>query len=507
VKDLSVHRSTARLFESAATARRSTPSWLGPLQTVRLLVTTLAGLTAATLTNPAIFAQDSSPAPSKSVKKTAAVKPGLSAPADESGDDSPQKGTPKSSSGKAQPPADDSQGTADQPTSVFAISKPLMTDEAWKLWYDGKGRADYNRVVHTGELGDRDSMQAISNGIEAQVKAMSLPTQRENLARIVAELLRSVHMAADQKDPGAQRTVRVAMVKEIIKRCHELEDNQFYVRLNAAILLGNLFVVAENPANRITAEFYTEAFDPLMDVLGKPGQPEAIKVAAVNGLRNVALYANPPLEPSQKIRLAAKLRDELDKPDTCEWYQERLCETLGSLDQLLDLDGKPFIVQALAKALFDHNRPLCARAAAAKALGRAPLPETMDLNVVAYGIANLSRQIVEARNEKKKHVRRWCIMDVYLAFQPKNAAEKARRAGLLDRVNEPTFQKYKESIKDVYGLIRPMVAQDLKEMNSAFPSEVSDHIAEWIKNHTPAQLRIAPGLPPIATTQVTKTEK
>jgi hypothetical protein len=474
---------------------------------VRLLMTALAVLAAATLASPATFAQDSSPARSKPGNKTAVGNPGPTAPTDESADDSPQKGTAKSSSGKAQPPADDSQGAADQPPSVFAISKPLTSDEAWKQWYDGKGRADYNRVVHNGELGDRDSLQAISNGIEAQIKAMSLPTQRENLARIVAELLRSVHTAADQKDTATQRTVRETMIKEIIKRCQELEDNQFYVRLNAAILLGNLFVVAESPANRITAEFYTNAFDPLMDVLGKAGQPEAIKVAAVNGLRNVALYGNPPLEASQKIRLAAKLRDELDKPDTCEWYQERLCETLGSLDQIFDLDGKPFIVHALAKALFDHNRPLCARAAAAKALGRAPLPPTIDLNVVAYGIADLSRQIVEARNDKKKHVRRWCIIDVLLAFKAKNATEKARRAGLLDRVDEPTFLKYKESIRDVYGLIRPMVAQDLKEVNSAFPPQVAARIAEWLKSHTPAQLRIAPGLPPIATTQVTKTEK
>ena len=52
-----------------------------------------------------------------------------------------------------------------------------------------------------------------------------------------------------------------------------------------------------------------------------------------------------------------------------------------------------------------------------------------------------------------------------------------------------------------------MVVQELKESNSAFPPKVLDHIVEWLKTHTPAQLRIAPGLPPIATTQVTKTEQ
>ena len=39
-----------------------------------------------------------------------------------------------------------------------------------------------------------------------QIYALTLPTQRENLGTIVAGLLRSVHTAADAKDPGTQRS-------------------------------------------------------------------------------------------------------------------------------------------------------------------------------------------------------------------------------------------------------------------------------------------------------------
>jgi hypothetical protein len=241
-------------------------------------------------------------------------------------------------------------------------------------------------------------------------------------------------------------------------------------------------------------------------VLERPGQPEGVKLAAVNGLRNAGNFCNPPMSHTKLIQLATKLIAELEKTDTCEWYQERICETLGSLDQILDLDGRPFIVHALSKALFDHNRPLCARAAAAKALGRAPLPSTIDLNVVAYGIADLGRQIVEARNDRKRHVRRWCIANILLAFRPKDALERSRRAGLLERVDEPSLQKYRDSIKEVYALVRPMVVQELKEADSAFAPEVGEHLADWLKNHTPPQMRVAPGLPLITTTQVTKTE-
>jgi len=475
VKDLSVHRTTAELCEFA-NAPRSLPSWLDRKRTIHLMAAIAGFLIAA---NCAMSdAADPKPAAPKDTKATTAG---------------------------AKSAESDSQEAGDQAQSVFSMSDPKTTDEEWKKWSEGTGRADYNNRIRNGDL-DGTSMQVISNGIKMQIYAMTLPTQRDNLGILVSGLLRSVHGAADSKDAATQRQVRQAMMKEIIHWCHEIGGNQFYVRLNAAILLGNLFIVPETPANRGAAEFFADAFEPLLEVLERPGQPEGVKLAAVNGLRNAANSSVPPLSHTALIRLATKLLVELEKTDTCEWYQERICETLGSLDQTLDLDGRPFIVHALAKALFDRNRPLCARAAAAKALGRAPLPSAIDLNVVAYGIADLGRQIVEARNERKRHVRRWCIANILLAFRPKDALERSRRAGLLERVDEPSFQKYRDSIKEVYALVRPMVVQELKEADSAFAPEVGEHLADWLKNHTPPQMRVAPGLPLITTTQVTKTE-
>ena len=497
-----MHRTTVRLFERAALRGHVRRSWQRATKTIRVFALVLAGLaTAAFLASPLLAQGTSSDSTRKPHKKTAA-KPKRTTPAVDADDGAAPKAKAKPAAKKTDDSGDDA-ASADASSDVFSISKPLTTDEAWKQWSEGRGHGEYNNRVHAGDL-DRDAMQIISTGIEMQVKALTLPTQRDNLGTIVAGLLRSVHSAADAKDPSIQRSVRFAMVKEIVKNCHLLADNQFYVRLNAAILLGNLFVVPENPVSKTPPEFYTEAFDELMQVLQRKDQPVAIKVAAVDGLQNAALLGNPPLEPTRKIRLATALLDELEKTDTCEWYQERICETLGSLNQVYDLDGRPFIVYALGKALYDQNRPLCARAAAAKALGRTPLPPSIDLSVVAHGIADLSRQIAETRNEGKKHVRRWCIINVFLAFKPRNMDERARRAGLLERVDEPSFQKYKESIKDVYGLVLPMVVQELKEADSPFAPEIVEHLDDWLKNHTPAQLRILPGMPPLKTTQVTK---
>jgi hypothetical protein len=344
---------------------------------------------------------------------------------------------------------------------------------------------------------------------------MTLPSLRDPKAEkfplsvIVQQLLRSVRTAASKKPVGDQRQYRLFMMQEIVKNCRELSDNQFHVRLNAAVLLGNLFIEEYNQTTKSDPEYYTPAFDALMEVLNKEGQSDAVKIVAVNGLQNACLFGNPSLQPNENITLATKLISELEKPGADEWYQERLCDALCTIDQAHDLNGLPFIVHALSKVLFDTGRPLCVRAAAARALGRAQLDPSIDLSVIAFGIADLSRQIVEARNDPKKHVRRWCITNVLLAFVPKNAYEKSHRAGLLDRVEEATYSKYRKSVKEAWDAIRPMVIEELRHRrlaNVQFSPQVLNQILDWLKTNRPAQLRISPSLPPVTTTQVTKVD-
>jgi hypothetical protein len=106
-------------------------------------------------------------------------------------------------------------------------------------------------------------------------------------------------------------------------------------------------------------------------------------------------------------------------------------------------------------------------------------------------------------------VRRWCIAYIFLAFQPRNSAEKTRRAGLLERVEEASFAKYRKSVTDVWTVLRPMIVEELRhriEPDIEFPPEVLTPIVEWLKSNTPTDLRISPGMPPVTTTQVTKVD-
>jgi hypothetical protein len=398
----------------------------------------------------------------------------------------------------------------------FSIDDPKTTDKDWKDWSRGKGHSDFNTAIQNGNR-DGASDKIVQDGIREQLEAMTLPAMRDpkgerfQISDIVQGLLRSVHTAANKLGAGDQRQYRIFMLQQIIKDARELKlaSNHYYVRLNVAVLLGNMFIEEANPATKSEPEFYTPAFDALLEVLETPGQSESVKLTALNGLRNACLYGNPPLQVNDNVRLGKRLIQELDKRGANEWYQSRLCDTLSSIEQVHDLNGQPFIVQALSVVLFDTSRPLCARAAAARALGRARLDPSIDLNVIAFGIADLSRQMVEARNSGKRKVSRLCVADICLAFVPRDTPEKSRRAGLLDRVDEPTYSRFRKTVMQAWAVIRPMIVEELRhrsEPDIEFPAEVLTGMSEWLKGNTPSDYRISPGMPSVTTTQVTKVD-
>jgi hypothetical protein len=493
----------------------------------------ISALLSALLVLVALGSTARSQDPQQSPPKTDPAKPdpskadsSFAKPADDDKDDSSDKAKSKQKEGEE----DSSKSSAEQdrealPRGVvvppqkpaeFAINDPKTTDEEWKNWSKGKDHSDFNSKVQNGAH-DTKSDEIVKQGILAQLKAMTLPAMRDpkadrfQMSEIVKQLLGSVRAAANKQPAGDQRLYRIFMMQEIIKGCRELQlaSNQYYVRLNTAVLLANMFTEEANLGTKTDPEFYTPAFDALMEILEKEGQSEAVKLVALSGLKNACLYGNPALQVNDNVRLAKKLISELEKPSSHEWYQERLCDVLGVIDQPHDLNGQPFIVQALSKVLFDTGRPLCARGAAARALGRTPLDPSIDLNVIAYGVTDLARQMVEARNDGKKHVSRWCITYIFLAFQPMDTKEKVRHAGLLDRVEEPTFSKYRQSVKAAWTVVRPIIVEEYRHRSDPdmeFPTEMLPPIVAWLKENTPANLRISPNMPPVTTTQVTKVD-
>jgi hypothetical protein len=207
----------------------------------------------------------------------------------------------------------------------FAINDPKTTDEQWKNWNRGKAHGEFQTRVQNGDH-DSQSDKIVQDGIREQLAAMTLPALRDPKADhfqihdIVQGLLRYVRQAANKKPAGDQRQYRIFLMDQIIKDVRDLQlaKNHYYVRLNTAVLLGNLFTEVANPGSTSEPEFYTPAFDGLMEILETEGQSEGVKLVALNGLKNACRYGNPPVAAGDNARLAKKLISELEKPGAHE---------------------------------------------------------------------------------------------------------------------------------------------------------------------------------------------
>ena len=131
-----MHRTTVKLFE-LADAHRDSGNWPARRGLIRLLMTTFAGLALATFGTANLGAQDGPDSASKSPSNSGAKQ---TAPKDA-----------KTPAKAAKADDSDSADAGDQSQSVFTMSDPKTTDEDWKKWNDGSGRADYTNRIHNGD--------------------------------------------------------------------------------------------------------------------------------------------------------------------------------------------------------------------------------------------------------------------------------------------------------------------------------------------------------------------
>lgn len=395
--------------------------------------------------------------------------------------------------------------------AVFKIDKELITEAEVK---DFKRREfEYKTALRNGSNTNADR-ELIAEGIRVRVYSLTLRsniTAHEEGAKIVEMLRREILEAGRLLDPTAARSFREFVLKQLMDRCVELLDNHFYPRLQAVVLLANMNIVEPDPFGGSAGQAYTPALEPLMKALDEPGQLEAIKIVAVTGLTQINLRGATPPEPNQRIRMARSMIRELANPNTHEWYQERLLEGLGAIDQVVDLEGKPFIVTAIESTLNDRKRKWTVRAAAAKALGRAQLTPDMKIPVFVIDVVNLAREMAEAVNsegaEKSPYWNK-CFCDVYYAFRPADSAEVARGAGLIKKLDQAGMSKYETVVMEGYKQYLPLMNHAVFTARvTDFPEEMITPVREWLQTNAPADYNLSPDRTPTTTKQVNDTTR
>lgn len=382
---------------------------------------------------------------------------------------------------------------------------PLITEEEVETFYRGEQGRRFRRAIREGDMSP-NGQEIVKKGIQTYVYSLTLPSDSDGWMQ--QTLLRRIHDAGDRRGrPEAVRDYRRFVLDEVIARCKEITDHGFLARLNAAVILSSLNALEAE--DNTQPEAYTPAAGPLLEMLVAEGQPKAIKLVAINGLRRIALTGNP--APKLKVDLGQALIKELEDTDAIWVYQWRIVQTLGAIDQPRDLNGRPFIIHALATVLNDQDRHWEVRAEAARALGRVPLTApsiNVNVDLLTYGIVDLARQLAEARNKQPQNVH-WnnCILNIYLAFQPFDAAERTRRVGLLMQLDQSDMRQYHARAQEAYAQILPITNHILfKPANDPIPDETLQSVDDWLTANSPANFILAPNMPPIATKEVADAE-
>ncbi|MBW3542795.1 MAG: hypothetical protein KY476_21240 [Planctomycetes bacterium] len=392
----------------------------------------------------------------------------------------------------------------------FEISKPLISQVEADALYNQLRRSRYSSVLLAGELNSQTE-KILKDWARWRLHSMTLytasPEDRRKIHDVRVQTQKDIGNAAKlQKDERAASRFRLKVLDEVKARAVELLDNNFYVRLNAAILLADLKEMESGEAK--PAVGYLPAAEVLHDkVLADPNQHDALKIHAAKGLKRTFLTVILRSQ-QQRTDFARTLISELKRTDTHPWYQMRLVEALGALDLELSFGtNQPILLDALSRVAVDKNRSIEVRTEAAKALGRIPLPAGANDQVLAWLLVDLASQMADEYNKLaaaggkgKAADTQWqnSFFRLYLAFKATMEEQnqfRGRKPGLLAK------RTGDKNLADAYSLITPAVAHVLKNPlwkgGAAIPAIQVKAMNDWLAANTPKDPVLHSGLPPL----------
>jgi len=379
-----------------------------------------------------------------------------------------------------------------QVPDMMLLNQPLLKPEEVLEWK--KLRIKYATAMRNGSLSDADK-KLIVQGLKYRVYVMTLPEQQRALHERRLELVGQDLQQAAKITPKAPevKIFRTYVMEQLVKLIEPLLQNNFYVRLQAVTLLGELDLMVDDPTRNLKHETYTPGCELLLKVLDDPAQPTPIKIAAARSVIRLVHFGVTPVE--LRHRIATSLLNELAKADTHYWYQMRLAEALSTIDVSVDLQNrKPFVVNGLLAVIRDSKRDFRARAEAARALGRVPFDPQVDISALMRDLMKFAEELAAAAQQDPS-APQWkqCFFDLYLAYKPVDGndkdATKKTPAGLLNNTQAAT------AAQQTYKLIVPLVNSIIADKGISLPELQS--LQDWLKqNAPPAQLGGAAAVQP-----------
>lgn len=366
---------------------------------------------------------------------------------------------------QAQPAVDPKTGlSADyepprDPHPLMEIEKNLLTPEERKEFK--RDLKKYQTRLRNGDLRDETARTETRNGVRQRLNEMTQATNRKRLTKLRKDLTFGDLYTAGKflQKENLILEYRRKLLQIIVEETQKLLDNNYYVRLQAALILGELNEVEEDVGKDIKSVAFAPGSKPLCKVLLDPEQPEAVKIVSVLSLIRILHQGNPNVE--QKREIAQAVVSELKRTDTSAWYQTRLAESLAYNDVSLDLNREPFVYNVLMAVVKDKERELRPRVQAAWSLGRVPLEKGVDIPRMVVDITALGHDLALAKNETPQlPVWRRCGLVLYLAFEKKDdndlSAKRDQKGGLLN--NPSTKTEAGEAFKKLVPVLRELIA-------------------------------------------------
>lgn len=333
--------------------------------------------------------------------------------------------------------------------------------------------------------------------------ATKAATPKDRLPDLRKKLLDLIKLSA--KTP----VTREYFLKQLTERCGELLDNNFVVRQNIILLLGTLSSSYPPPGKPIEPTPYDPAYAVLLKVIKDDKQHEILKVDALIGLLRICKLGLPLPDANndrKRAEIAMALVPELARKNTHWWYQARLAECLGAAGVTYDSGNKanPLVLQTLAEVVADDQRNFQARIEAAKAIGRLPLDNQINIAPVVHHIVNLGYQIVQAHNANPKKqpwgnyfftLQPQLGFGLYYAFRSESGTARVlggkRKPGLLEAL--PATKEVKDAYEQIVLMTLHFIDNPGKQMTEAQVKSIQ----EWLKLRVPANNRITAGSPPL----------
>ena len=370
-----------------------------------------------------------------------------------------------------------------EPLVIMDLEQPIATkDELAKLKQAVGGKL--SKALRDCDLSSAGK-QIIESGIRYKLAEMTLRENRKELPELHKKLMRD--LTTNIGGPGLKPTEIAAMTQfasqEVIKQIPELLVNNFYVRLHAVLILSELDYA---PAYALLLQVI-QAKDIKVDPI--KGQPEAVKIAAMQGLIRILKFAVPPPAVVQRTAIAHAIIEELQRPDTHWWYQVRLIEGLRHMTVSVDAgNNKPFVIDALLAVISDSKREWVVRSKACYAVGRVPIPAAVKPEDVVTAIADYGLQLSKAKQANPPNpIWKGCFWDLYLAFKSDGLKDKDGKDKDQDaerRVVGGLLARFKPVAQAAYDQIVPIVRDVLhgKDPSAEDVKNLGDFVSQRMPN-------------------------